>query len=211
MARTKPVFAFGAAAALSLLMIACLTAPDLGPAFGIVAPTAVSIPVSTSSAVHYRVVGPRGDTLRGVAVVVKSADSTIASVVDDSTFKGVKVGTTTVSIMALDNSGVLLPGVEADIQIQVIADPVESVTMSLLADTLTVGDSVTLTATAVGSGGTTVTGHVFTWLTSNKAVAAVSSPTKGKVMAIAPGLAFVTATTDGGFSGTTSIIVKAKQ
>ena len=47
----------------------------------------------------------------------------------------------------------------------------------------------------------------FTWLTANKSVATVN---KGKVIAIAPGLARITATTDGGMSATASITVIPK-
>lgn len=73
---------------------------------------------------------------------------------------------------------------------------VSSVVISVFEVTLTsLGDTLTLTAEARDASGNSVSGKSFTWTSSNKEVATVS--TNGLVTAVAKGSATITATTDG--------------
>lgn len=69
------------------------------------------------------------------------------------------------------------------------------------------GATTQLTATALSSAGTAVTGRSFTWSSSNLAVAAVS--TSGLVTAAGNGAATITASTEG-VSGTSSVAVSLR-
>jgi hypothetical protein len=85
----------------------------------------------------------------------------------------------------------------------------ERVTVSPATASLTSGGTQTLTATTVGSKGSTLTGRSYTWSSSNTAVASVDGSgvvTAGRITTTAPGTATITATT-GGLSGSATITV----
>jgi alpha-tubulin suppressor-like RCC1 family protein len=80
--------------------------------------------------------------------------------------------------------------------------PVATIAVTPNASTLaSIGEQVTLTATARDAAGRAVTGKSFTWVTSASAVAGVSDA--GVVTAWSNGTATITATTDGVSGGTT--------
>jgi len=75
--------------------------------------------------------------------------------------------------------------------------------------TLKVGDTVTLTATAVDSTGATVPNQTFTWTSDTPAVATVDAT--GKVTAVAPGTAKITAAVGTVVSAPVTLTVQAVQ
>ncbi len=81
--------------------------------------------------------------------------------------------------------------------------PVASVTVSPASNSLVLGDSVQLTATAKDSAGATLSGRAFAWTSSDTAVASVS--TNGKVHSKKSGSATITATST--VSGSAALVV----
>jgi len=79
--------------------------------------------------------------------------------------------------------------------------PVASVAVSPASASVTAGRTAPLTATPKDASGTPLSGRVVTWASTNEAVATV---TNGLVMAVAPGVVTVTATSEG-HSGTATV------
>lgn len=85
----------------------------------------------------------------------------------------------------------------------------ERVTVSPATASLTSGGTQTLTATTIGTKGSTLSGRTYTWSSSNPTVANVDGAgmvIAGRVTTAAPGTTTITATT-GGVSGTATITV----
>jgi uncharacterized protein YjdB len=82
--------------------------------------------------------------------------------------------------------------------------PVASVSVSPASASVTVGQTVQLTATPKDANGTALTGRVVTWASSNTAVATVNG--SGLVTGVAAGSATITATSEGQ-SGTSALTV----
>src|ERR1043166_7755259 len=137
--------------------------PDPLRPYAILAQAIDTLLVGGTGTLSFAVINEDGDTLDGVPLTVKATDTTVVSIVNDSTFTAKKVGSTTVTLTALDSVNLPVPGVQADVLFQVLAIAAHTMTLSRTTDTLTVGDSVTLTATIKDSSGATVTGHTVTW------------------------------------------------
>jgi uncharacterized protein YjdB len=86
----------------------------------------------------------------------------------------------------------------------VVPPPVASITVNPPLNTLTVGDSVALTATAKDASGNVILDAPITWSSNNTAVASVSST--GVVTAKGGGTATITAQS-GSASNTASVLV----
>lgn len=116
------------------------------------------------------------------AVVVEAADS---EEVDDS------VATMPEDLAAMDSAfGVVPENLKAETKVTVTTN-VESVTLDKTEGVLTVGNTVTVTATVTPD---TATNASVTWFSSDEAIATVDS--EGKITAVAPGTATITATSD---------------
>ena len=116
------------------------------------------------------------------AVVVEAADSEEA---DDS------VATMPEDLAAIDSAfGVVPEDLKAETKVTVTTN-VESVTLDKTEGVLTVGNTVTVTATVTPD---TATNASVTWTSSDEAIATVDS--EGKITAVAPGTATITATSD---------------
>lgn len=133
------------------------------------------------------------------AVVVEAADS---EEVDDS------VATMPEDLAAMDSAfGVVPEDLKAETKVTVTTN-VESVTLDKTEGVLTVGNTVTVTATVTPD---TATNASVTWTSSNEAIATVDS--EGKITAVAPGTATITATSDSNpdASATYAVTVQAKK
>ena len=133
------------------------------------------------------------------AVVVEAADS---EEVDDS------VATMPEDLAAMDSAfGVVPEDLKAETKVTVTTN-VESVTFDKTEGVLTVGNTVTVTATVNPD---TATNASVTWTSSNKAIATVDS--EGKITAVAPGTATITATSDSNpdANATYAVTVQAKK
>lgn len=116
------------------------------------------------------------------AVAVEAADS---EETDDS------VATMPEDLAAMDSAfGVVPENLKAETKVTVTTN-VESITLDKTEGVLTVGNTVTVTATVTPD---TATNASVTWTSSDEAIATVDS--EGKITAVAPGTATITATSD---------------
>ena len=133
------------------------------------------------------------------AVAVEAADS---EETDDS------VATMPEDLAAMDSAfGVVPEDLKAETKVTVTTN-VESVTLDKTEGVLTVGNTVTVTATVTPD---TATNASVTWTSSDEAIATVDS--EGKITAVAPGTATITAVSDSNpdANATYAVIVQAKK
>lgn len=133
------------------------------------------------------------------AVVVEAADS---EEVDDS------VATMPEDLAAIDSAfGVVPENLKAETKVTVTTN-VEGITLDKTEGVLTVGNTVTVTATVTPD---TATNASVTWSSSDEAIATVDS--EGKITAVAPGTATITATSDSNpdASAAYAVTVQAKK
>lgn len=133
------------------------------------------------------------------AVVVEAADS---EEVDDS------VATMPEDLAAMDSAfGVVPENLKAETKVTVTTN-VESVTLDKAEGVLTVGNTVTVTATVTPD---TATNASVTWSSSDETIATVDS--EGKITAVAPGTATITAVSDSNpdANATYAVTVQAKK
>ena len=133
------------------------------------------------------------------AVAVEAADS---EEVDDS------VATMPEDLAAMDSAfGVVPENLKAETKVTVTTN-VESVTLDKTEGVLTVGNTVTVTATVTPD---TATNASVTWSSSDEAIATVDS--EGKITAVAPGTATITAVSNSNpdANATYAVTVQAKK
>ena len=133
------------------------------------------------------------------AVAVEAADS---EEVDDS------VATMPEDLAAMDSAfGVVPENLKAETKVTVTTN-VEGITLDKTEGVLTVGNTVTVTATVTPD---TATNASVTWTSSDEAIATVDS--EGKITAVAPGTATITATSDSNpdASAAYAVTVQAKK
>lgn len=133
------------------------------------------------------------------AVVVEATDS---EEVDDS------VATMPEDLAAMDSAfGVVPENLKAETKVTVTTN-VEGITLDKTEGVLTVGNTVTVTATVTPD---TATNASVTWSSSDEAIATVDS--EGKITAVAPGTATITATSDSNpdASAAYAVTVQAKK
>ena len=133
------------------------------------------------------------------AVAVEAADS---EETDDS------VATMPEDLAAMDSAfGVVPENLKAETKVTVTTN-VEGITLDKTEGVLTVGNTVTVTATVTPD---TATNASVTWTSSDEAIATVDS--EGKITAVAPGTATITATSDSNpdASAAYAVTVQAKK
>ena len=133
------------------------------------------------------------------AVVVEATDS---EEVDDS------VATMPEDLAAMDSAfGVVPENLKAETKVTVTTN-VEGITLDKTEGVLTVGNTVTVTATVTPD---TTTNASVTWTSSDEAIATVDS--EGKITAVAPGTATITAVSDSNpdANATYAVTVQAKK
>lgn len=120
----------------------------------------------------------------------------IANVDANGLVTGVAAGSATITATSEGKPGTAT--------IVVLPPPVASITVGPSLNTLAIGDSVSLTATAKDASGTVIPEAPITWSSNNTGVATVSAT--GVVTAVGGGTATITATS-GSASGTASVAV----
>ena len=133
------------------------------------------------------------------AVAVEAADS---EETDDS------VATMPEDLAVMDSAfGVVPENLKAETKVTVTTN-VEGITLDKTEGVLTVGNTVTVTATVTPD---TATNTSVTWTSSDEAIATVDS--EGKITAVAPGTATITATSDSNpdASAAYAVTVQAKK
>ncbi len=128
-----------------------------------------------------------GIALTGRSISWKSRDPGIATVSSNGQVTAKSAGSTIIEASSEGVTGVAL--------VTVANVPVSSVVVTPDTATLVVGQSKQLSAKTYDAGGTELSGRTITWSSSNEDVASVSS--SGKVLAVAPGSATITATSEG--------------
>ncbi len=136
-----------------------------------------------------------GRVMGGIPVAWSSADTTVAVVGSAGLVTAVGGGAATVTAQAGEASG--------DVFVTVMQSA-DSVTVTPPADTIALGDTLRLVAEAYDESGHVVAGAVFTWSSSNAAVATVDS--SGLVRGVVVGTTTITAIV-GDASGTSAITV----
>jgi alpha-tubulin suppressor-like RCC1 family protein len=132
--------------------------------------------------------------LPGRVFAWSSANPAIATATSLGVVRGMGAGTVTITGTS--------EGKSATSTVTVIVPPVATVTVAPATATVGLGDSLQLTADVKDAAGNILTGRTVTWQSSNGL--AVSVSTTGKVRALAPGDATITATSEGK-SGTAAI------
>jgi uncharacterized protein YjdB len=161
-------------------------------------PGAPSVMVGQSAQLVAQVLDQDGVEITGQTVTWTSSNAGVATVSPSGLLTGDSAGSVLISATSGSNS-VTASATVTNVQ-------VASVQVSPASVTLDVGKQAALSATALGSNGTVLTGRPATWTSLNTSVATVSA--SGVVTAIAGGSATVRATIEGQ-SATASITVTA--
>jgi uncharacterized protein YjdB len=163
-----------------------------------VSPTAASVNVGQTAQLTATTRDASNNVLTGRAVTWSSSNTGIATVSSSGVVTGVGAGSATITAMSEGRSGT------ASATVTAVPAPVASVSVSPATPSVTVGQTVQLTATAYDANNNVLTGRVVTWASSNTGIATVSS--SGVVTGVAAGSATITATSEGR-SGTASVTV----
>ena len=161
-----------------------------------IAPSSFTLTLGSETPLQATVRDGSGRILADVPVVWSVKDSSIARVSPTGVVSGRGVGSTQVAASA--------GGMSAIAAVTVQPPPVASVLVQPLTQSLVVGGSATFSATPRDVNGTTLSGRVVSWSSSNDAVATVSQ--SGEVSARGAGMATITATSEG-VSGAATVTV----
>ena len=135
-----------------------------------------------------------GEAIQDAAVAWISHDAAVARVGPPGLVTSVADGSTIVTATSGSATGT------ASVQVQQVATTVH---VSAPQDSLTIGDSIQMTAEASDAAGSAVVGAIFTWESSDPAIATVDAD--GWVHAKAPGSAEITASLDN-LNASTSLV-----
>ena len=159
-----------------------------------VAPPTLTVNVGATATLTGAAFDAGHSPLPGRVFSWSSSTPGIAVVSSLGVVRGVSPGTVTITGTS--------EGKSATAGVTVVVAPVGSVTVSPATGTVGLGESLQLTATVKDAGGTTLTGRVVTWQSSNNLVVSVSST--GVARGVGQGDVTITATSEG-VSGTASI------
>ncbi|MCC6243932.1 MAG: Ig-like domain-containing protein [Gemmatimonadaceae bacterium] len=164
-----------------------------------VTPATVSMRVGVSTPLTAQTLDVDGLALTGRAVVWSSGNTAVATVNAQGVVTGVSPGAATITATSEGRSG------QAAVTVTVPA--VQTVAVTPSRDTLAVGTARNLSVVLRDANNAVLTGRTVSWVSSNAAVATVSST--GVVNAISPGTATITATSEGR-NGSATIVVLAR-
>jgi uncharacterized protein YjdB len=163
-----------------------------------VTPGSATLTVGQTASLSATATDANGNVLSGRAITWSSANSAIATVSTLGLVKAIGAGTTTIAATSEGKSGT------AQVIVTAAAPPVASVAVNPDSANISVGSTVTLSATVRDANGGTLSGRTVTWSSSAATIATVSS--SGVVTAVANGTATITATSEGK-GGTAKIVV----
>ncbi|MCC6930789.1 MAG: Ig-like domain-containing protein [Gemmatimonadaceae bacterium] len=150
-------------------------------------PATSTIRVGATATLTAQLLDSTGATLIGPTVAWSTSAAGVATVSGSGVVTGVTPGSVTITARA--------GGVSGTAVVQVQAVPVASVTVTPPTATILDGATLTLAASPRDSAGRALTGRTVTWASSANGVASVSS--SGVVLAVAPGTAIITASSEG--------------
>jgi len=142
-----------------------------------------------------------GEPLAGRAVSWATDNAQVATVSSTGLVFAVALGSATITAASEGKSGT------GRVTVTAAPTPVASVEVNPPAPTVAAGSTVQLTATPKDGSGQPLSGRTVTWSSGDAQVATVSST--GRVTGVIPGLAVITATSEGQ-AGTSSVTVTAQ-
>ncbi len=163
-----------------------------------VAPTSSTLTIGNTVDLVATVRDVNGVVVTGRSVTWTSSAPAVATVSGTGRVTALSAGTSAIAATVDGKTGTA--------QITVSPTPIGTVTVAPASRTLDVGGTVDLVATVRDVNGVVVAGRTVAWSSSAIAVATVSST--GRVTALLPGTATITATVDG-TSGTAQILVSS--
>ncbi|MEP6765015.1 MAG: Ig-like domain-containing protein, partial [Gemmatimonadaceae bacterium] len=143
--------------------------------------------------------GEGGDVLTGRTVFWSSSDPKIASIDNTGLLSGLSVGIATITATSEQRS--------ASVGVTVSLVPVRTIQVTPTVDSVVIGQTTQLNASARDSIGTSLTDRVISWSSSDNSIATVSS--SGLVVGAKIGTVTITASAEGK-SGTSRIAVRAR-
>lgn len=195
MRRTMNSALLAATMALSTLLGACggdsggSTTPALVVTTVEVEPGTATLTVGDTVRLVAKVKDQNGAALGGKVATWSSSATSVATVATSGTVTGVSVGSATITATVDGREG------RAILTLQPPPLVVTTVEVGPAANTLSLGDTVRLTATIKDQNGAVMTGKTPTWTSGAPAVVTVS--TAGLLTAVGPGNATVSAVVDG--------------
>jgi trimeric autotransporter adhesin len=164
----------------------------------VVTPPTLEVGVGATGALDAEVTGFGGAVLRDRRVVWASANPGVATVSDKGVVTGVSAGRVEIAATVEGKSGIA--------SVTVVPAPAKVASVKIVPDKvdLFVAASTNLVATPYDSRGAAIPGRAVVWTTNNVTVVAVSQ--SGRVTALVPGTAVITAVIDG-FAGYANITV----
>ncbi|MEZ4456879.1 MAG: Ig-like domain-containing protein [Gemmatimonadales bacterium] len=184
------------ASAESKVGTASVTVTAVPVATVVVAPAAASISVGQTQPLTATAKDSTGTTLTGRTVTWTTSNGGVATVASSGLVTSVSAGSATITAT--------VEGVAGTSAITVVPPPVATVSVTPASASLSIGQTVGLTATPKDSAGTPLTGRSISWSSNQPSVATVSSG--GLVTAVASGAATVAATVEGQ-SGSSAVTV----
>src|SRR5688500_7057691 len=182
-------------AALALLVaIACSDSdptetnpPPVPVASVTVSPLTQTLTVGETGALTAALADAAGRPITGRAITWTSNDAAVATVSSAGVVTAVAAGSAQIDATSEGKYGTAA--------IVVNRVPVATITITPTALSLAEGEASTLTAVAKDAGGAVLDGRLIAWSTSNAAVAAIDAA--GRVTAVSPGIAAITAASEG--------------
>lgn len=165
-----------------------------------VSPPTASLTVGATAALSATVKDAQGNVMTGQTIAWTTSNASIATVNSTGMVTAVAAGSATITATCAGKSG------SAAVTVTAAPPVVTTVTVSPSTASVSVGATVSLTATVKDAQGNVMTGQSITWSTNNAAAATVNS--NGVVSGIAAGSATVTATC-AGKTGSSSVTVTA--
>ncbi|HET7456371.1 MAG TPA: Ig-like domain-containing protein [Gemmatimonadaceae bacterium] len=159
-------------------------------------PSETQLDVGSTTTLTATVTDANGATVHPSVIVWSSEDTALADVSSSGVVRAKQPGEVHIAASASGHSGIA--------KVVIVPTAVATVTVSPATARLVVGASANLTAAALDAAGQTLAGRDVAWTTSDASIASVDAD--GRVTAIAPGAAIITATS-GGRSGSSAVTV----
>jgi uncharacterized protein YjdB len=164
-----------------------------------VTPKTLQVAAGGTAALDAIVTDDAGNVIRGRRVVWASSNPSIATVSANGVVTGVSAGRADIAATAEGKSDV------SNITVTPLPARVASVRIAPDNVELVVAAGTTLIATPLDSRGVAIGGRTIVWMTNNATVAAISQ--SGRVTALVPGTAVITAVIDG-VAGNATVVVR---
>jgi uncharacterized protein YjdB len=164
-----------------------------------VTPKTLQVAAGGTAALDATVTDDAGNVIRGRRVVWASSNPSIATVSANGVVTGVSAGRADIAATAEGKSDV------SNITVTPLPARVASVRIAPDNVELVVAAGTTLIATPLDSRGVAIGGRTIVWMTNNATVAAISQ--SGRVTALVPGTAVITAVIDG-VAGNATVVVR---